>query len=186
MRAYMKSEMPFLGVQSAGVGEVCKALAAAVRLDDVRRLWDEAEFREERYVAIGLSKPLVSVDALPLFEHMIVTGAWWDLVDTVAIHRIGPLLPDVRDTMLAWSRDPHLWKRRSAIICQVARRERTDVELLHASIEPNLADREFFIRKAIGWALRERSKHAPDEVVRFVATHELSGLSRREALRRIR
>jgi 3-methyladenine DNA glycosylase AlkD len=185
MRAYMKSAMPFLGVQSAGVREVCAALEAA-SLHDIRRLWDEAEYREERYVAIGLSRPFVAVEALPLFEHMVVTGAWWDLVDTVAIHRVGPLLPDVRDVVLAWSGHPHLWKRRTAIICQVARKERTDVELLHACIARNLADRDFFIRKAIGWALRERSKVAPDEVERFVATHELSGLSRREALRRIR
>ncbi len=185
MRAYMKSEMPFLGVQSAGVGEVCKLVPAA-SVDEVRSLWDGAEHREERYVAIGLTRPFTSIDALPLFEHMVVTGAWWDLVDTVAIHRIGPLLPEIRDTVVAWSCDANLWKRRTAIICQVARRADTDVPLLHGCIEPNLADREFFIRKAIGWALRERSKVAPDEVVRFVETHELSPLSRREALRRLR
>lgn len=84
-----------------------------------------------------------------------------------------------------WSRDGDLWKRRSSIICQVARKQATDADLLQACIEPNVGDRDFFIRKAIGWALRERSKLAPDEVRAFVATHDLSGLSRREALRRL-
>ena len=184
MRAYVKSAMPCLGVQARGVGEVCRAVEPR-SLEELRRLWDEAEYREERYVAIGLSARFVIPEALPLFEHMIVTGAWWDLVDTVAIHRVGPLLPGIRETVLAWSRGPDLWQRRAAIICQNARRAETDVPLLHASIEANLAERDFFVRKAIGWALRERSKLAPDEVRQFVETHELSPLSRREALKHL-
>jgi 3-methyladenine DNA glycosylase AlkD len=184
MRAYMKSAMPFLGVQAAGIREACRGLETP-SLTELRRLWDEAEYREERYVAIGLSKRLISPDALPVFEHMIASGAWWDLVDTVAIHRVGPLLPGIRDTVLQWSRGADLWKRRSAIICQNARKAETDVPLLHACIEPNLADTDFFIRKAIGWALRERAKLEPDEVRAFVDSHELSGLSRREALKNL-
>jgi 3-methyladenine DNA glycosylase AlkD len=184
MRAYMKSELPFFGVQAAGVREVCR-LVPAESLDEIRKLWDEAQHREERYVAIGLSREFVSPEALLLFEHMIVTGAWWDLVDPVAIHRVGPLLPAVHDTVLAWSTDSHLWKRRAAIICQNARKADTDPALLYDCVQPNLSDPGFFIRKAIGWALRERSKLAPEEVFRFVETHELSPLSRREALKRL-
>lgn len=74
MRAYMKSAMPCLGVPAAGVREVCRAVHAE-SLDDIRDLWDDARFREERYVAIGLSKGFIAVESLPLFEHMIVTGA---------------------------------------------------------------------------------------------------------------
>ena len=181
MRAYMKSAMPFLGVQAAGVAEVVRALPQA-SVDDVRRLWDAARYREERYVAIGLSRGLAD---LPLFEHMIVTGAWWDLVDGVAIHRVGPLLPAVAGAMRAWARDPHLWKRRASIICQNARGAETDAALLHACIEANLADRDVFVRKAIGWALRVRARVAPDEVRAFAAAHELSALSRREALKHL-
>ena len=184
MRAYMKSAMPCLGVLAAGVREVCRAVHAD-SLDDIRDVWDGARFREERYVAIGLSKGFIAVESLPLFEHMIVTGAWWDLVDTVAIHRVGPLLPGIRSAISKWSRSDHLWKRRTSIICQIARKQETDVALLHECIEANLADRDFFIRKAIGWALRSRSILAPDEVRVFADTHELSPLSRREALRRI-
>ena len=184
MRAYMKSELPFLGVQAAGVREVCQ-LVSVGSLDEIRKLWDEAQHREEKYVAIGLSREFVSLEALPLFEHMIVTGAWWDLVDSVAIHRVGTLLPAAGDTIFAWSTHPHLWKRRAAIICQNARKADTDPALLYGCVKPNLADAEFFVRKAIGWALRERSKLAPEEVLRFVETHELSPLSRREALKRL-
>lgn len=184
MQRYMKSETPFLGVQAAGIREVCRVVPVP-SLEELWRLWDEATYREERYVAIGLSERFVVPDAFPLFEHMIVTGAWWDLVDTVAIHRLGPLLPGIREAMLRWSRDEHLWKRRASIICQNACRERTDPRLLYACIEANLDDREFFIRKAIGWALRERAKVAPEEVRAFVNTRRLSPLSRREALKHL-
>jgi 3-methyladenine DNA glycosylase AlkD len=80
---------------------------------------------------------------------------------------------------------PNLWKRRSSIICQVGRRRTIDLRLLYDCIEPNLADRVFFIRKAIGWALRDYAWVDPEEVVRYVALHEagFSGLSRREALK---
>lgn len=184
MQRYMKSDMPFLGVQAPGIREVCRVVAAP-SLEELWRLWDDATYREERYVAIALSQRLVAPEAFPLFEHMIVTGAWWDLVDTVAIHRLGPLLPGIRETMRRWSRDEHLWRRRASIICQNARKEHTDVRLLHECIEANLGDSEFFIRKAIGWALRERAKLAPDEVRAFVDAHPLSRLSRREALKHL-
>jgi 3-methyladenine DNA glycosylase AlkD len=89
--------------------------------------------------------------------------------------------------MLAWSTDENLWKRRVAIICQIAFKKDTDLELLYANIEPNLEDRDFFIRKAIGWALRAYAWTDPEEVARYVRAHEtrLSPLSRREALKNI-
>ncbi len=118
-------------------------------------------------------------------------GAWWDLVDEIATHRLGPLLlsypAEMRRKMLDWSRDRSLWKRRSSIICQMTLKKKTDLELLYACIEPNLSDRDFFIRKAIGWALRSYVYIDPDEVVRYVRENEdrLSPLSRREALKNI-
>ena len=122
-------------------------------------------------------------------EAMIVSGAWWDYVDDIASHRIGGLLtlyPEtIRATMLAWSRDANLWKRRTAILSQLSFKAATDEWLLFACIAPNMGDRDFFIRKAIGWALRVYSKTAPDVVRRYVREHEaeLSPLSRREALK---
>lgn len=89
--------------------------------------------------------------------------------------------------MRAWSTDKDLWKRRVSIICQISFKRDTDLDLLYSNIEPNLTERNFFIRKAIGWALRAYAWTDPDEVERYVAQNEarLSGLSRREALKNV-
>ena len=124
-----------------------------------------------------------------MYEEMIVTGAWWDYVDHIAGRRIGLLLRNhpapMSRLMRRWSRSDDMWKRRTSIICQLGFKERTDLALLYDCIEPNLDDREFFIRKAIGWALRQHAWTDPKEVQRYVRAHEdqLSGLSRREALK---
>lgn len=91
----------------------------------------------------------------------------------------------MRETLIDWSRGPDPWLRRTSLICQVRFKAATDRQLLYACIEPNLGERGFFLRKAIGWSLRELGKAAPDEVRRYVETHEtqLSGISRREALK---
>jgi 3-methyladenine DNA glycosylase AlkD len=195
MQAYMKSEMPFLGVQKAGRAEIARTIFHAYPLagfdawrDTVLRLWREASYREERYLAIALARdPRYqshrTMAALPLYEELIVTGAWWDLVDEVAIRLVGEL--ELGSFLREWAVDRNMWKRRTAIIAQVTRKHATDAQLLFDCIEPNRADREFFIRKAIGWALRDYSKVDPGGVERYCATHELSALSRREALRRL-
>ena len=193
MQAYMKSAMPFLGVQKAGRTEVARAAFPAYPLDGfdawrdtVLRLWREATYREERYLAIALARDRRyrahrTMAALPLYEELIVTGAWWDFVDEVAIRLVGEL--ELGSFLRGWAVDQDMWKRRTAIIAQVTRR--ADAQLLFDCIEPNRADPEFFIRKAIGWALRDHSKADPDGVERYCATHELSPLSRREALRNL-
>ncbi|MEW9532306.1 DNA alkylation repair protein [Microbispora sp. NPDC049125] len=201
MRAYMKSEMPFLGVTAVPRRAALRKVFAEHRLDSapewrkaVLALWREAEYREERYAAIELSahrfyRPWQTLYTVPMYEEMIVTGAWWDLVDEIAVHRIGTLLrlyPEtMRPLMLEWARDSDLWKRRSAILSQNAFKEKTDVGLLYACIEPSLSDTGFFARKAIGWALREYAKTNPDEVVKYVNHQGISGLSRREALKNV-
>jgi 3-methyladenine DNA glycosylase AlkD len=195
MRAYMKSSMPFYGVQKAGRTEIARTVFEAFPLeafdawrDTVLALWRGAQHREERYLAIALARypryrSYRTVAALPLYEELIVTGAWWDFVDEVAIRLVGEL--DLAPVMREWATVEDMWKRRTAIIHQIARRDRTDSALLFDCIEPNRGDREFFIRKAIGWALREYAKVDPAAVERYCATHELSPLSRREALRNL-
>jgi 3-methyladenine DNA glycosylase AlkD len=203
MQAYMKSAMPYLGVSTPQLRLVCRSVFAAHPLasfaewhDTALALWREARYREERYAAMGLTgdrhyRDYQRLDALPMYEEMIVGGAWWDFVDDLATHRVGSLLalyPDpMRATMLAWSRDANLWKRRTAILCQNTFKAATDEELFFACIEPNLSDRDFFIRKAIGWALREYAKTRPAAVRRYVREHEatLSPLSRREATKHL-
>jgi 3-methyladenine DNA glycosylase AlkD len=129
------------------------------------------------------------MDALPVYEELIVTGAWWDYVDDVATHRLPVLLRHHREEMtremLAWSRGDDLWKRRAAILCQLPLKAQTDLELLRRCIEPALDSREFFLRKAIGWALRQYARTDPGWVVAYVQEHaaRLRPLSKREALK---
>ena len=203
MQAYMKSEMPYLGVSAVPLRQVCKKLFAGLTWPDgaawqadVLAIWLGARFREERYAAVELSgvraaRAFQRIDALPMYEEMIVDGAWWDYVDAIATHRLWALLQNDRAAMkarmLAWSRDDDIWRRRSAILCQIKAKTATDLDFLYACIEPSIGSKEFFLRKAIGWALRQYAWTDPDEVRRYVAANEarLSGLSKREALKNI-
>ncbi|SDW46616.1 3-methyladenine DNA glycosylase AlkD [Arthrobacter sp. yr096] len=197
-QAYMKSDMPSLGVRVPEVRKIVKVVAKEFPPSapvDLRRavlqLWREAEAREERYAAIdltGLRMVKEDLDMVPVYEEIIRTGAWWDLVDGVS-HRICALLLAHRATMtpllLQWAEDQDMWIRRAAITAQLGAKSETDPQLLAAVVTANLADKEFFIRKAIGWALREFSKTEPAWVTTFVADHAsaLSPLSIREATR---
>ena len=128
---------------------------------------------------------------MKVYEELIVSGAWWDYVDDIASHRVGPILRDypapMRRKMLSWSRSADMWKRRTAIICQLGFKEQTDLGLLYACIEPSLSSREFFLRKAIGWALRQHAWTDPSEISRYVRRNgaRLSPLSIREALKNV-
>ncbi len=122
----------------------------------VLALWRGARYREERYCAIELTgvrrfDRFQDLAALPMYEEMIVTGAWWDYVDGIAGHRLGTLLRrfprEMRKEMLAWSRSDDLWKRRSAILCQLTFKKDTDLQLLYATIEPALVSKEFFLAR---------------------------------------
>lgn len=199
-QAYMRSELPSLGVRVPDVRRIAADAAALLPCESadglratVLELWRTATVREERYAAIDLTgHRMVARDLhmLPVYEEIIRTGAWWDFVDGVA-GRICGLLQAHREEMtaviVAWSVDPDFWIRRSAILSQLKAKTATDTRLLAKVIVPNLADGEFFIRKAIGWSLREYGKTAPGWVRGFVAENSsaLSPLSRREALRRL-
>jgi 3-methyladenine DNA glycosylase AlkD len=203
MQAYMKSAMPYRGVASPRQLRIWKLVFERHPLKDfdawfdtTLALWRGARYREERYGAIALTgvrryAPFQTLATVPLYEEIIVTGAWWDYVDVVASRRMGPLLERypaaISRLMRRWSRAQHLWKRRTAILCQLSLKDRTNVKLLYDCIEPNLNDREFFIRKAIGWALRQYSWVNPGEVRSYVDAHQdrLSPLSQREAMKHI-
>ena len=203
MQAYMKSTMPYHGVPTPLLRQVCKATFVDVEFPTashwqsrVLGLWRNARFREERYAAIYLAgdrrgRPFQTPSAMKMYEELIVTGAWWDYVDDIASHRVGPILRDypapMRRKMLAWSKSSNLWKRRTAIICQLGFKAETDLKLLYGCIEPSLGSREFFLQKAIGWALRQYAWTDRSEIKKYVRLNRtrLSALSCREALKNI-
>ncbi|WP_255621973.1 DNA alkylation repair protein [Pseudonocardia sp. DSM 110487] len=202
MQRYMKSEMPFRGVAKPARERLLKDAVAALPLADpaslvavVRGLWDGAEFREERYLALSLTghrRYLQWLDPswVPLLRHWIVTGSWWDFTDEIASRRIGPLLrahpEELRPVIRAWITDPDRWLRRTSVICQLQAAGSIDIALLTDAIEANIADPDFFLRKGIGWALRQHARVDPDWVRTFVDDHpELSPLARREAMRHL-
>lgn len=202
MQRYMKSAMPFLGVPRPAVRGAVRAAAASrppQTTDGLRattlRLWREAAFREERYAATALTglpiaRRLQTPRLVPMYQEMITTGAWWDHVDELA-GRIGALLlaqpAELRPVVRRWMRADDRWLRRASIICQRGAKERTDLDLLAEAIEASTADPDFFLRKAIGWALRSYAYTDAAWVRAFVAEHQgdLSPLSRREALKHI-
>ena len=201
MRAYMKSEMPYRGVQKPARRKMLSAIFRrhpiedkAVWRDTVLDLWRNAEYREERYCALALAgakqyTAFRTFDMLPMLEEMVITGAWWDFVDEVGTHRLRELLErypkGIARRMRSWSRDTDMWKRRCSIICQINRKDKTDLDLLFDCIEPNLSHPDFFIRKGIGWALRSLAWTDLTTVEDYVERNydRLSPLSRREALK---
>ncbi|WP_222850980.1 DNA alkylation repair protein [Phytoactinopolyspora mesophila] len=204
MQAYMKSEMPFLGVQkptrARALRPALQANLLGCRTDweaAIRELWDDAAYREERYAATDVAQARAYTEwsrdpaSLPLYDHLIVTGAWWDHVDDIAIRLVGRVLrhdPVATAPLIrAWSRDSDRWRRRTSVICQIGSGEEIDVELLRECVLANIDDPDFFLRKGIGWALRQHAKLDPAWVRTFVSIHhdQLSPLSRREALKNI-
>lgn len=197
MARYMKGLFPYAGVPAPAVERLVReALAglAAPAHDDVvaasLRLWTLSE-REYQYVACGLlARNVKRCDArlLDTVQELVTTKSWWDTVDTLAANVAGPLVlahAGLAAEMDDWARSENIWLARTAILHQLRYKGRTDAARLFRYCADRCGDREFFIRKAIGWALREYSKTDPNAVVEFVAAQRdgLSPLSRREALK---
>lgn len=204
MQAYMKSAMPYMGVTSGDMRSVSKALFTELHFDSAEQwrnavlaIWRGAQYREEYYAAIELAgmryaRPFQRIDALPMYREMIESGGWWDIIDAIAPNRLWDILEVERDlmgkTMLLWAEDDNMWVRRSAILCQLHAKAKMDLDLLYACIEPSITSKEFFLRKAIGWVLRQYARTDPEEVRRYVAANEqrLSPLSKREAMKHLK
>jgi 3-methyladenine DNA glycosylase AlkD len=208
-QAYMKSALPYRGITSPELREVLRPLLADPGLAPhdrsewvrtVRALWDDPEVREERYAAVAVAghraaRPWQDLEALHLYRHLVETGAWWDLVDGIAPDLVGAILLSHKETVdpviRRWAVDDHMWVRRAAILAQLKHRTETDTDLLAEVLDANLEDsahgREFFVRKAVGWALRQYARTDPAWVSTYVSTRgaRLSGLSRREATRHL-
>jgi 3-methyladenine DNA glycosylase AlkD len=203
-QAYMKSAMPYFGLPAPRLKAELNPLLREWRpIDDeqwaatVRTLWDDATHREEWYAAIAVARhrrarEWLDATSLDVWEHLIVTGAWWDVVDDVATHLVGDVLAAHRSAatpvVRAWATDDDLWLRRAAVICQISHRTDTDLDLLRHAVEANVEDPSFWLRKGIGWALRQHARTDPEWVRGEVDRlgDRLSGLSRREALKHLR
>ena len=200
MQSYMKTAMPFYGVQKPGRVPIVKHLVREYPPqsrreyeDLVLALW-ALPHREEKYVAQGVAtghQEFMVPASLPLYRRFIVEGAWWDFVDETATHMIRELVLDYPEKVWPkvdrWIGHKDLWLRRAAIICQIGAKERTDVDRLFSFCEQRAFETEFFIRKGIGWALREYAKTDPEAVAAVVTEQrsELSRLSFREATKHI-
>lgn len=200
MQAYMKTDMPFYGVQKPGRVKIMREIKTRFPPQDrdeyealALALWG-LPHREEKYLAQGVAvtfKQFMVPESLGMYKQFIVEGAWWDFVDETATHMIRELLlndpAETWPTVDRWIDDEDMWLRRTAIICQVGAKEQTDAVRLFRFCESRMHEKEFFIPKAIGWALREYAKTDARAVAEFAKTHrsELSGLSFREATKHI-
>jgi len=195
MAAYMKTDMPFYGVQRPAreliEREIRKRYEITTRRDyeaAVRALWKQPH-REEKYLAIavaGMFPDFIAPPSLKLYERLVRDGAWWDLVDGVAVGLIGRVLRERRATtaplMDEWIDDDDMWIRRTALISQIGHKKDTDHRRLFRYCLRRAGEKGFFIRKAVGWALREYSHAEPERVKAFLERHRdrLSPLSFRE------
>ncbi|WP_414838837.1 DNA alkylation repair protein [Carnobacterium sp. TMP28] len=192
MSAYMRNQFLFLGVQATTRKKVSHPYfkeAKKTRMIDwkfISECW-EKPYREAQYVAIdylNTLKDLLVLEDSEKIKAMIVNKSWWDTVD--GLHRVvGSLAlnyPELNKTLILWSLDENMWLRRVAIDHQLLRKEKTNKELLEEIISHNFGQEEFFINKAIGWALRDYSKENPKWVRAFIEKYKenLSKLSIRE------
>ena len=190
-QAYMKSDMPYLGVGVPQCRRIASTQFAKHPLPDADA-WETAILDLWRRAALFRHySSWLEPARLPMIEEMVITGAWWDYVDAIAGRGVGAMLAAHPHPMKAilreWAKDGDIWKRRTAILAQLRAKQGTDPNLLTDAIRPSIGHPEFFLRKGIGWALREYSKTDPGWVTAFVDAHPgLSTLSRREALKHLK
>jgi len=199
MKAYMKDLFPFLGLKRPDRNFIQRNYLSNSQLpptkelpDLIRDLWalDEREFQYLGLDILGKYNKQFEPAHIELFEYLITNKSWWDTVDYLASNSVGSLFktyPELKEKWLSkWIATDNMWLNRTAILFQLKYKSSTDEGLLIKSIEAHIASTEFFHRKAIGWALREYAKTNPQFTQDFVESHpELSGLSKREALKNL-
>ena len=191
MSAYMRDQFSFLGIPKPERTKLSRDFLKAADKSSadwsfVYKCWEQPE-REFQYLAVDYLlklKSCLTQNDIPSLQKLITTKSWWDTVDSldVIVGDIAARFPEVNDILMNWSTDDNIWLRRTAIDHQLARKEKTDTDLLAQIILNNLGQSEFFINKAIGWSLREYSKVNPAWVRSYIEKHEkkLSPLSVRE------
>ena len=183
MQAYMKNRFPFLGIPKPQLKAALKphlktAAREGVDWQTIDACWQALELLR------AVQKQLTPAD-LPCLHRLITTKSWWDTIDFLdrIVGDIALRYPEIHAVILDWSHDDNIWLRRIAIDHQLLRKEKTDTALLAQILDNNLGHSEFFINKAIGWALRDYSKTNPEWVRRYIESRreKMAALSIREA-----
>ena len=198
MEDYMRNHFSFLGIKSPERKELIKRFF--VEYGKPKREWmkplvtflyaqPEREFHYAALAMIDVHIKKLDSEWLSFLEEVITTNSWWDTVDHIAPHHVGAILLREKKSIIdypdRWIQSDNFWLQRSAILFQLKYKEKTDAQKLFSYIEAASGSKEFFIQKAIGWALREYSKTAPDAVWEFINSTDLAPLSRREGLKHL-
>ncbi|WP_030439338.1 DNA alkylation repair protein [Actinoplanes subtropicus] len=198
MAAYMRDQFPYFGVPAPEVRAMERAAFAGLPRPTDEDLtvvalscWEQPE-REYQYVACDYLRRHVAAagpDFLPIARTLLTTKSWWDTVDPLATRFVGDLArahPELVETMDAWSADENMWLVRTALLFQLHYGTATDTDRLFGYCTRQAGHPDFFVRKAIGWALRHYARTDPSSVRAYVtATPSLSPLSRKEAMKHL-
>ena len=199
-QAYMKSSMPYWGISVPDVRKICNQIFKEFVQQDNKEyretvwyLFKNAKRREEWYAGMNYAKKFkkfIIPENIDLYLDVIRLTQWWDIVDDFAVHLVGQALKhveDIRPYLTVWIDDDNMWIRRTALLAQLKYKEKTNLDLLTGLILKVAHEKEFFIRKAIGWVLRQYSYTDSEWVKNFIKKHKdlLSGLSIREGLKAI-
>ena len=193
MSKYMQDKFRFLGVRGATRTEIYKKYFPDARKtktidwDFVENCWNKEE-REFQYAVVYYLKAMqkfLKREDISRLKYLIVTKSWWDTVDLLA-KVVGSLIIRIEEydqIMLEWSKDSNIWLRRVAILYQLSLKDKVDKQVLDEILVNNLGDSQFFINKAVGWALRDYSKYNPEWVREFIKKNKenMANLSIREA-----
>lgn len=193
---YMKNKFIYFGIKTPELSAITYQFFRDYghphisKLDQfLQKCWQQPE-REFQYIAVGELRrfiPVLEPSFISTIEELIIQKSWWDTVDSLAGNSVGPIFarfPNVREEKLRqWIPSDNMWLRRTTLLFQLNYSNKLDFPLLTSIIEQNLGSKEFFINKAIGWALRQHSKVDRAAVIEFCDRVELSNLSRREALK---
>jgi len=196
MKKYMKNQFEFYGIKTPDRRTMLKSFLSEYGLPPENELkpvimecWS-LDYRDWQYVAVELLLKYIKKpdkDIIGLLEFMIVNKSWWDTVDGIAGWLVGPLFRKYPGLIIPkttqWMNSGNIWLQRTCLLYQLNYKKDTDTEILFRFIEKLSGESSFWIRKAIGWILREYSKTDPGTVLQFVTNHQLSSLSRKEALK---
>lgn len=196
MTKYMRNHFPFLGIKTPERRLLFKKMTTEMELPLPEKMQKEVwalfqlEEREYHYIAIELLakyKQQITVNDLAFCNRLIETKSWWDSVDSIAPKIVGDIVLANRlegeAVMVEWAKSPNMWTNRASILHQLKYKDKTNEELLFATIERHAGSKEFFLQKSIGWVLREYAKTRPQVIQEFVGSHVLAPLSKREALK---